>query len=134
MAKPRNATSPNFKAFSAQHTSNSLDGTEYSRPQQRKTSKPESKQSALLSHKTSIGCPPTNQYTSYFSLSNTFKDGERVNYTDKLSRLVHRFSQQLPNNYIEKETLKQHMKRFSLEGKCDAFNAFKKCSQEDGLK
>ena len=58
-----------------------------------------------------------NQYTSYFSLGNTFKDEAKVSYSDKLSTFVHRFSQQLHVSDLNKNMLKQHMKRFSLEGK-----------------
>lgn len=127
LAKPRNTTSPNFKAFSVQHTNNSLDGTDVNeQSQQRKQSKPESKQSGLFSHKTSLHYVPVNQYTSYFSLSNTFRDDKCVSYSDKLSRLVHRFSQQLPESNIEREALKHHMKRFSLEDHEQALDAFKR--------
>lgn len=74
---------------------------------------------------------PTNNYTSYFSLGNTFKDKAKVSYTDKLSTFVHRFSQQLTANDINKNMLKQHMKRFSLEDKNLKIGPFKKHRKDD---
>lgn len=74
---------------------------------------------------------PSKNYTSYFSLGNTFQDKAKVSYTDRLSTFVHRFSQQLTVNDINKNMLKQHMKRFSLEGQNLKFSPMKKHRKDD---
>lgn len=74
---------------------------------------------------------PINQYTSYFSLGNTINNETRINYTDKLSNFVHRFSRQLNVNGNEKNWIKQKTNRFSLEETHKVYHNYKHMKKDE---
>lgn len=131
LAKPRNATSPNFKAFSSLRARNSISDADLHPLKSQVKFRSETKDAEPMSPLIVAQPTPINQYTSYFSLGNTFRDEAKASYTDRLSAFVHRFSQQIHGNDPSIK-LKQHMKRFSLEDKNAGLGGYyKKNERED---
>ena len=128
MAKPRDSTSPNFKAFESMKTSTSVSENKFLNTHSFKKSK-----NYGVKHDSEIFSPilqsdkylPQLEKANYFTLRNKIKNPvEKPNYTDRLNNFIQRFSQQLSIDSEQKQVFDGYRKRFSVE---DQDTCCKKC-------
>lgn len=101
IAKPRNETSPNFKAFRSTETESTkreeIPAFEKLLQNVKDVSTNESDLFSPLTFSNNLEF--AKEHKNYFSLGNTFNKAIKIKEHDRLNAFIHRFSEQLDDEY-----------------------------------